>query len=535
MRPVRNLCVAVAAMAMMGLAAAGAQARSLYVPTDGGNTVAVVDTSTNAVTSTIAVPAVPWLSAITPDGKTVWVVEYGNSALVPISVSTGALGTAVPITGADAPYDLAITPDGSKAYVANYSGGTITPIDLTTGTSGNPISVGGSGSDTYAVTISPDGKTVYASNYLKSQVVPVNVATGTAGTPITVSGAYYSAITPDGKTLWVIAYDDKALVPIDTSTGVASTAIPLTGDADPEGITISPDGTMAYVTDGAGAEVFPVNLTTRSLGLPIPTGSGSYPWFITMTPNGKTVYSSDYEGAAVTPISTSTNTAGSAVTVGGEPSESAVVPNQGPRAAFTSKVHGRKASFNGSKSSDSDGYVASYAWTFGDGSKKTTTTPKVSHTYAHSGHHHVTLTVTDNEGCSTILVFTGQTAYCNGTKAAKVSHRVAVGKPEVAVKTTSARVKDGRVRIKVSCIGGERCSGTLTLRTGTTTIGSAHYSIGAGKTATVTVTLNAAGQREVAGSANHRLSARATVTVTGGVKSTRTVTLIGATAPSFTG
>jgi hypothetical protein len=84
-------------------------------------------------------------------------------------------------------------------------------------------------------------------------------------------------------------------------------------------------------------------------------------------------------------------------------------------------------------------------------------------------------------------------------------------------------------------VGGERCHGTLTLRTGTTTIGSAHYSIAAGKTATVAVTLNAAGRGELAGSANHRLSARATATVTGGVKSTRTVTLIGATAPSFTG
>lgn len=535
MRPVRNLAIALAAMGIMGLAAVSAQARSLYVPTDEGDTVAVVDTSTNAVTSTIAVPGDPWLSAITPDGKTVWVVEYSNGALVPISVSTGALGTAVPITGADAPYDLAITPDGSKAYVANYSSGTITPIDLTTGTSGNPISVGGSGSRTYAVTISPDGNTVYASNYGTSQVVPVNVATGTAGTPITVSGAYYSAITPDGKTLWVIAYDEEALVPIDTSTGVAGSAIPIPGDTDPEGITISPDGTMAYVTDGEGAEVFPVNLTTRSVGLPIPTGSGSYPWFITMTPDGKTVYSSDYDGGTVTPISTSTNAAGSAVTVGGDPSQSAVVPDQGPTAAFTSKVHGRKASFNGSKSSDSDGYVASYAWNFGGGSKKTTTTPKVSHTYAHSGHYHVTLTVTDNEGCSTNLVFTGQTAYCNGTSAAKVSHRVVVAKPKVRIKTTSARVSDGRVKIKVSCVGGQRCHGTLTLRTGTTSIGSAHYSIAAGKTATVTVTLNAAGQSELAGSANHRLSARATATVTGGVKSTRTVTLTGATAPSFTG
>jgi len=63
---------------MMGLAAAGAQARSLYVPSYENNTVSVVNTSTNTVTSTIDVPASLGCCDHTGRGKTVWVEEYSN-------------------------------------------------------------------------------------------------------------------------------------------------------------------------------------------------------------------------------------------------------------------------------------------------------------------------------------------------------------------------------------------------------------------------------------------------------------------------
>ena len=55
-------------------------------------------------------------------------------------------------------------------------------------------------------------------------------------------------------------------------------------------------------------------------------------------------------------------------------------------------------SFNGSGSTDSDGTVASYAWTFGDGGTASTRPP--SHAYTASGTYAVKLTVTDNQGAT---------------------------------------------------------------------------------------------------------------------------------------
>jgi len=70
--------------------------------------------------------------------------------------------------------------------------------------------------------------------------------------------------------------------------------------------------------------------------------------------------------------------------------------NQPPTASFTFGCTLLTCNFNGSASSDADGTIASYGWTFGDGATETGATP--SHTYASGGTYSVTLTVTDNGG-----------------------------------------------------------------------------------------------------------------------------------------
>lgn len=70
------------------------------------------------------------------------------------------------------------------------------------------------------------------------------------------------------------------------------------------------------------------------------------------------------------------------------------VPPAPPVAAFTSSTNGLTASVDGTASSDANGPITSYAWTFGDGGTGTGATAQ--HTYAAAGTYNVTLTVTDN-------------------------------------------------------------------------------------------------------------------------------------------
>lgn len=72
--------------------------------------------------------------------------------------------------------------------------------------------------------------------------------------------------------------------------------------------------------------------------------------------------------------------------------------NLPPTAAFTSTESGLVTSLDGRTSFDSDGTIASWAWTFGDGTSGTGATTQ--HTYDQPGTYDVTLTVTDDDGAT---------------------------------------------------------------------------------------------------------------------------------------
>jgi PKD repeat protein len=70
-------------------------------------------------------------------------------------------------------------------------------------------------------------------------------------------------------------------------------------------------------------------------------------------------------------------------------------PNLPPAASFTSICSELSCSFT-SASTDPDGTISAYSWTFGDGGTSSVQNP--SHSYGAAGSYSVTLTVTDNQG-----------------------------------------------------------------------------------------------------------------------------------------
>ena len=75
-----------------------------------------------------------------------------------------------------------------------------------------------------------------------------------------------------------------------------------------------------------------------------------------------------------------------------------VIANPPPTASFTSSPSypfvGHLVTFNGSDSSDPDGFITSYEWNFGDGN--TSSGMLVTHSYSSAGTYAITLEVTDN-------------------------------------------------------------------------------------------------------------------------------------------
>ncbi|WP_199182363.1 LamG-like jellyroll fold domain-containing protein [Cryobacterium sp. Y11] len=75
--------------------------------------------------------------------------------------------------------------------------------------------------------------------------------------------------------------------------------------------------------------------------------------------------------------------------------------NVPPTAAFDSTVDDLALQVDAAASSDADGQITSYAWSFGDGVSGTAV--QASHTYADSGIYEVTLTVTDDAGATSAV------------------------------------------------------------------------------------------------------------------------------------
>jgi PKD repeat protein len=168
------------------------------------------------------------------------------------------------------------------------------------------------------------------------------------------------------------------------------------------------------------------SLTTAGGALP----AGGDPLAMAVTPSGMSLFTavSGPDGIARYDVASNGVLGGAGANTPTAPGIGAgphVSPNQGPVASFTADavLGGSPTQFNAGGSTDPDGTVARYDWDWGDGTSTPNGGPTPTHVYTTAGTYNVTLTVTDNEGCSLTKTFTGQVVGCN-PGAARVTNPV---------------------------------------------------------------------------------------------------------------
>ncbi len=406
--------------------------------------------------------------AITPDGRYLYVAASAeDGALFAFSTSPSGFTPLGPVVGPE-PYfgAIAVSPDGrhiylSRPFVGLISGYTIAPDGSLTPIAGSPFTVGTHPQD---VAMTPDGRYLYVTNRESNDVSAFSVASN--GGLSAVQGSPFAAgrspegvaVTPAGGYLYVIDRGFNETPPalsafsISSEGGLSSVSgSPFAvGNNTLGALAISPDGRRLYTSSNASGDpvsafsIAAEGAVTAVSGSPFASG-GFHPSDVAVAPDSRHLYVSNFgryyepgesslSAMSIASDGSLSGISGSPFLAGGEgPFAIVVSPDQGPVAAFsvTPGPAGYPSTFNASASTAAEGAVASYRWEFGDGHTETSTTPATTHTYAGVGPHMVTLTVTDEAGCSTTQTFTGQTVSCNGSPRAQISHQVTVPTPEL--------------------------------------------------------------------------------------------------------
>jgi DNA-binding beta-propeller fold protein YncE len=341
---------------------------------------------------------------VSPDGRSLYAAASSGFVSQYDIAADGKLTPKAPadVPAGSSPEGIAMTPDGHSVYVLNeVASGTVSQFDVAPDGTLSPKTppTAAAGNDPDGITIAPDGRSVYVANFGTATISQYDVAPGgqlTLKTPPTVntqSGVVGLTISPDGRNLYVPEFSGTTLSQYDVGAGgVLSTKVPasVSGFQNPGVATVSPDSLSVYVA----------NYATSGFVSQLDIGAGGL--LSPKSPGTAAAGTKPYQGIAIS-------------------------PDQGPVARFSAAPGrpGAATRFDGSGSSDSDGRVARYDWDFGDGTSAPNGGPNPTHVYARAGTYTVTLTVTDEIGCSTAMVFTGNTASCSGTPAARTSQPVA--------------------------------------------------------------------------------------------------------------
>lgn len=248
---------------------------SVYPPGDtahdkAGNTITVVDLVERKVKTTwdLATHTGPHGMTVSRDGKLLWATSETPQAVLEIEASTGKI-LHVWNTNQVRSHMIVATPDEAKLYVTNTVSGSVSVVDRKT----SEVKVVATGPGTEGIAISPDGKEVWAASRIDGKISIISTASDAivAAFPSGGKEPKRLAFTPDGTQVWVTNSRSEQTTVFDTRSRelIAS----LTMSKAPSGIYFSADGRSAYVTNANANELTFVEVASRKIVAAMPIGT----------------------------------------------------------------------------------------------------------------------------------------------------------------------------------------------------------------------------------------------------------------------
>ena len=260
------------------------------------NSLSVIDTATNTVSSTLAIADGPRGVAVDAATGAIYVAQQ-NSWVYMVDAPTATVIDAKTdsITGTlnlfgNTPLNVAASPDGSKIYVSDGNSGAVDVIDAKSGA----VSVIDSGNMTFGLAVHPDGTRLYLTSMTANVVVVVDLSSNTVTGTINVGALPRDvAIDTAGTRAYVPNANDNTVSVIDVAAGspTINTVLKVINvGLGPRGAALNQSGTRLYVTNQDDNNVSVIDTTNDSDTVikTIPVGNG--PYGIAMHPDGIHLY-----------------------------------------------------------------------------------------------------------------------------------------------------------------------------------------------------------------------------------------------------
>jgi len=253
-----------------------------------GNSLTVIDLASPSAPRTISLGdyrrphGIVWLA----DGRRVLVTVEASRALLVVDVAAGTVERAIG-SDADGTHMVAVTPDGRFAYTANIGSGSVGRYDVAARTLAQ-VKVTGRGPE--GLDVSPDGREVWAADRTLDVITVLSAATlDSLGSAPTLRFPNRLKFTVDGRRVLVSNAAAGAITVYDVATRALLRTIPIPFDpakkraevvlgdmgnsAVPLGILMEPDGRRAWVATAVLGEVVELDLATLTITRTIDAGA----------------------------------------------------------------------------------------------------------------------------------------------------------------------------------------------------------------------------------------------------------------------
>jgi YVTN family beta-propeller protein len=281
-----------------GFVAIAPDGKFAYVANRAAGVVTVVDTAVDKVVATIPIPdGPPQYLAFAPDGSRLYVSVFNDpdrsiNRVAVLDTQTNTVLTTIPV--GSRPYALAVRPDGSEIYVPNHDSGTVSVIDTAANALVTDIRVK---PNPHWVDFSRDGTRAYTANHESNLISVLDTGTREVVAEIPVQTSPHSvAIHPDRPLLANVNYDADSVTVTDTTTDTVVATVPV--GTHPQDVAWAPDGRHLYVTNVDSDTLTVIATDGFRTTATIPTGEA--PTSVAVLPDGTKAYASNLNTGTLT-------------------------------------------------------------------------------------------------------------------------------------------------------------------------------------------------------------------------------------------